>query len=205
MPRSYRNGNGALFPVRITTPATGNGPDALFPLPQHSAAVPSPIDFTPLYPPDFYPAENLNLRHGGDAHWVNARRYPLPIPAGGVASTEIKTDPTFTQIVIAAIGTIRRTDAASPNARINDIRYLVDVKRRNMSLQDQVDGDWIPFNAVFGPGEYQHPFAMPMLLPANSTFLIECRNITQDIPLVVNMQFLVARLLTKEAESTGRY
>lgn len=199
MSRVFKNRNGSLWPVNITEPATGNGDRAMFPLPQESVPLPGRDDYLPLYPPDFYPAATVNLRHGGDAYWINARQYPLTLPASGLANTEIKTDPTFTQYVIAAYGTLRRTDGA--NARINDIRYVVDVKRRNMNLQDQVDGDWVPFNCVFGTGEYPHPFAMPMLLPANSKFVIEVRNRIDD-ELLVNMQFLVARTLTPEARAT---
>lgn len=189
MPKGYQNRHGQLVPVTGERPAgNGSGNAGAQPVPVPTPS--RPENLRPMYPAGYY-TSNLLAYLRGRPYWLNARDYPVVVPAGGTASTLIQTDTSFAQFVLAATVVMRATEGV--NAGVDDLRYGIDVRRRNMALQDQTDTGFLPIQSVFGSGRYPHWFKMPMLLMANSTFIFELRSRVPGVPVSVQMLFLVDR------------
>lgn len=184
-----RNQHGSLIPFNA-----GARPGGMMPPPVPSAVAPRPEDLMPMYPPEYWPDDWLQLCGGGRPFWYQTRDYPFLVPTLQTRTTLVQTSPSFAHFVFAAVAVMRAVNGQ--NAGINDFRYSVDVKRRNMNLQDEVDVGFVPIQSVFGTGEYPHWYAEPCLWPGDSTFLFETRN-NAPVDLLIEMQFLVARQPTK--------
>jgi len=196
--RLFKNRHGSLEPVRL---ASGNGDagDTLVPAPVPSPVNPGPQDYRPFFPPGFYPNAALNILHGGRPAWLQPEDYPVLLaPAGSPGdqiNTRLVTDQDFAQFVVASTFSIEATEG--PNIGIKDSRYLVDIKRRRENYQDQIDTGYVAIQSVFGVGEYQHWWKMPMLIGPGSVLSFDLRN-QSLIAVAVRFQFLVLRQKNKE-------
>lgn len=195
--RLFENRHGSLEPVRLAS--GGDAGDTLVSSPVPSPVNPGPQDYRPFYPPGFYPDASLNIRHGGRPFWLQPENYPVLLGAAGSATervnTRLVTDMDFAQFVIASTFSIEAT--AGQNIGVKDSRYLVDIKRRRENYQDQIDSGFVAIQSVFGVGEYQHWWKMPMLIGPGSVLSFELLN-RAPVAVAVRFQFLVLRQKSQE-------
>lgn len=149
-------------------------PGSALPAPTRTKDVLTPSDFAGMWPARFTPDYWINLHQGGVPFFLTPQDHPIVVPAGTITQTILETAVEFDQFVVTSMSSVRPT--AGQNAFIDNRLFRLDCERRDLGAQEQLDAGFVAFSNVFGTGRYPHPFAIPLVLSADTHFQIRLRN-----------------------------